>query len=279
MSKLVLIFGLSLIPFFAIANDQPECAKEYCIFPGSSASVVYYFHGAGGGLANWPDPAFYTMQIREYWRTQNLETPTVVAVSYGRWLFASPNSSPHSGLFEDFENRLRPEIEAKLTRKPSRRLLLGESMGAFNALQLSLRTDHYAKAAILCAVMDDNVGPFASTDELKKLIQESLAYKYAGPEELERMLARIRGAMKLARAYFPTPEEWAPFDPMNLAKTATTPTEFYLASGLHDEFASYEANEKFAGILRDRGIAVDWRPQWGGHCAVDIPSLARFLVD
>jgi hypothetical protein len=41
----------------------------------------------------------------------------------------------------------------------------------------------------------------------------------------------------------------------------------------------YEANEKFVGVLQRHGRQVKWHPQWGGHCAMDIPSLARFLVN
>jgi hypothetical protein len=34
----------------------------------------------------------------------------------------------------------------------------------------------------------------------------------------------------------------------------------------------------FAKTLKVRGANVEWRPQWGGHCAIDIVSLAAFLT-
>lgn len=152
-------------------------------------------------------------------------------------------------------------------------------MGAFNTLQLALRTPHYSKAAVLCAVVGDHLSPFSSEAELLEALRQSTAYKYHGEEGLEFMLSRIQGALHLARHFYPTLEEWNEFDPMSLALTSTTATDFYIASGFHDAFASYEGNVKLAEVLESKGLKVDWRPQWGGHCAIDIPSLARFLVE
>jgi pimeloyl-ACP methyl ester carboxylesterase len=282
---------LFLFSFSAFAQEAPgcvcdlsdeagQCLQTYCVHPGKSADVVYYFHGAGSSEGNWGEDAYYPAQIRAYWQEKGLPPPTVVAVSYGRtWLLAPKNSSSQSGLFEDFENRLRPLIEAGLGETPARRMVIGESMGAFNSLQLALRTPNYAKAAILCGVMHETLSPFSTEEELTEAIKASIAYRARGEEDVTPMLQRIQGALKLARDYYPTREEWMPFDPLALAASTTSPTSFYIASGLHDVFASYEGNEKLAKILASKNIPVDWRPQWGGHCAIDIPSVARFLVE
>lgn len=262
-------------------NDgMGKCVQGYCIHEGQTSDVLFYLHGGNGGLESWLDKGYFTSQIQDYWLNQGIPSPTVINITYGPgWLLTSKNSSPYSGLFEDFETRLRPKIESLLKVQPKRRLLLGESMGAFNALQLSLRTDNYSKAAILCGVVSEKASPFSSDSDLTEEIRKSSAFKYHGEVGLQQMLRRLKGALGLARQFYPTLIEWIGNDPLNWAERTTSRTDFYIASGFHDEFASYEGNAALAKTLTERNLKVDWRPQWGGHCAVDIPSVAKFLTD
>lgn len=283
--RAILLFLLLILPIHSFADcvcerqEGDSCSQGYCVHPGGSSSVLYYFHGMNGSLENWTQKGYYPNMIRRYWEQKGLEAPTVVSVSYGpEWLLASKNTSSYSGLFEDFELRMRPKIEASLGREVGKRMLLGESMGAFNSLQLALRTSHYDRAAILCAVLAENFSLDATEEQLQERIRASSAYQYYGEDSLDLILVQVTAAIELAKAFYPTQAEWQPFDPLELAKNSSSNTSFYLASGFYDEFAAFEGNEKLAEILRSRGRNIEWRPQWGGHCAIDIPSVAEFLV-
>lgn len=260
-------------------SNIEACEVGYCIYPGETKNVVYYFHGGGGNFRFWEDPYYYTSQITTFWKETGVKRPTVISVSFGKqFLFASKNSSPYSGLFEEFENRLRPLIESKLGFAPAGRTLVGESMGAFNSSQLALRTSNYKRAALLCSVLHKDIDPFSSELEIETAIKSSMAYAYYERPNLPLLKQTVGGALYLAREFFPTRSEWKPYDPINLAKTSSSKVEFYIASGLHDAFVNYEGNQEIVKILRSRNYRVDWRPQWGGHCAMDIPSLAQFLA-
>jgi hypothetical protein len=52
----------------------------------------------------------------------------------------------------------------------------------------------------------------------------------------------------------------------------------YLSNGLYDAYGNYEGTERLARVARLRGVATEWHPLYGGHCASDIPSLANFLL-
>ena len=85
----------------------------------------------------------------------------------------------------------------------------------------------------------------------------------------------------MARGFFPTAEEWDLVDPMKLATTVDIRhlPSLYVSVGFIDQYASYEATEDFVHILKKRGARIQWRPLWGPHCVMDIPSLASFLVN
>lgn len=52
----------------------------------------------------------------------------------------------------------------------------------------------------------------------------------------------------------------------------------YLSNGLYDAYGNYEGTERLARVARQRGVRTEWHPLYGGHCAIDIPSLANFLL-
>ena len=205
--------------------------------------------------------------------------PTVVSFSFGNeWLLASKNTSPVSGLFEFVIGEMIPSIEASLGGLRGRRLIMGESMGGINSLQLSLRTLLFRKAAVLCAPMGE-ISPFSTPEQVRSYAETTAAWQYYKGQE-KVVLDGISSLQEFGRAFFPTFADWELADPMVLARRSSgrVAPQFYLAAGFHDQFAIYEGNEVFAEILAAQGVPVEWRPQWGGHCAMDIPSLAEFLI-
>lgn len=257
----------------------------------STNTIVYYLHGAGNSEQVWFDDFFYTGQVREYWKVHSLPRPKVVSISFdfskfnpelGRsWLLVPKNAdSPVSGLFEYFQNVLIPEIDKVIGFTPKKRFVFGESMGGFNTALLGLKTAIFEKAAVICSPMAEGVTPFSSEDAKLSYMKTSIAWNYFSYIENghEIIMDRTTGMNKLLKAFVPTEGLWPDVDPIELAKMAKgSETSFYVTAGAHDPYLTYEGSQRFSEILQSQNVSSEWRPQWGGHCTVDIPSLARFL--
>jgi pimeloyl-ACP methyl ester carboxylesterase len=281
----------SLVSLQVSAADYTQTCKTfaapltggYCIHrPAHSRNpdVLYHFHGKGGSEQTWAEENFYTGQIRSFWKSRRMQPPTIVSVSFGKiWVLAKKNGSPISGLFETFVDKILPLIEKDLgIKKRGRRLLVGESMGGFNSTQMFFHTRLFRKIAILCAPLSD-LSPFASPKEVEEFIQGSKAWTYHETTDPDSMRKAVGEMVQLGQGFYPTEADWKGADPMELAtQVRRRMADVYLAAGMHDKYAVYEGNEKFDKLLRAKGVYVEWRPQWGGHCAMDIPSLARFLA-
>ena len=264
---------------FAATKLVTNCEKNaaplnggYCVTKtqgSTNQDVLYYFHGRGLNESAWLDDTYYTAQLRQQWDETREQAPIVVSISFGKdWILAQKNQSPYSGLFEVFIQGLLPKIETSLGGVKGRRLLLGESMGGFNSIQMALKTTLFEKVAILCAPIAE-ISPFSPTAEVEAYIRRTNADRSLVLELLE-----------MGKAFFPTTRDWQTASPLALAreyKKASAP-EFYLAAGYYDGYGLYSGNAKFGEILRRSGATINWRPQWGGHCAIDIESLARFLT-
>ena len=255
----------------------------YCIHvpqKSTSKDVLYYLHGRGNSEHTWAEEWFFPAQLRAEWAKQGTNPPIVVTVSFGpKWVLAEKNSSRFSGLFETFKTAVMPMIEAQMTGLSGRRMIMGDSMGGFNSVQLALKTNLFSRAAILCAPMTE-VSPFAPRSEIDAYVKRSRAYHYYGDDKDHTVMTAVGEALELVHAFFPTPAEWATANPLALAAAADwkVAPKFYVTVGFYDRFASYEANEAFVARLQARGLDVEWHPQWGGHCVMDIASLSRFLT-
>lgn len=283
-----------LSAFFLLVNSNAfggtHCNKfsaplsgGFCITRSETSQnpdFVYHLHGAGHSENTWQDDYYYTGQIRKFWEQHKAAEPTVISLSFGpRWLLAPVNSSRLSGLFEAVTQQIIPQLEKSLGELHGRRILLGESMGGFNAVQLAFKTRLFSKAAILCSPMPFETSPFSTEAEIKAEIEKSAAYQYYH-HDMTMILQKVESAAALSRTFFPTLDDWKAADPLELAQSVDPHDlpKLYVAVGLHDEYAAYEGNEKFVRRLQDKGVEVEWRPQWGGHCAIDIPSVANFLI-
>jgi hypothetical protein len=284
--------SLFLASFAAYAADPLHCSPletplpqqtgEVCIYPGAkNADVLYYLHGKDAGAETWGLDDFWSQQIRDFWKEKGLAAPTVVSVSLGGvWLLAPKTTAPGGfGMLDLFVGRVLPGIEAKLGGVKGRRILLGDSMGGFNALQLGMKTRLFAKVAALCAPMADGAGPFSSAPELEAFIRSSTAFK-SKRHTFEELLESFKTIQTVVGFFWGNDAEWKLSDPIQVARNlrGPLPVSFYLAAGYFDHYMTYEGNAVLAQQLKKSGTQVDWRPQWGDHCAVDIPSLASFLV-
>jgi hypothetical protein len=257
---------------FTPANSQHFTAGNlnYTVYRaenGVSDDIIYHLHGRNLDASVWNDDTYFTSQVQAYWQRSSLKPPTVVVVSYGPvWLLTPKTSKVESGLLDDFVARL-PEIESKVG-KPRHRILLGESMGGLNVLISGLRhPGMFSKIASLCpGVYLDS--PFSDSSTLRAGIKRT----GANPKI-------IYGVTQLAKQYVSNDEEWNAISPISLIERADQSyPELYLSCGLYDNYGNFEGTEALANLAIKRGVKTTWHPLYGGHCAIDIASLADFLA-
>ena len=239
----------------------------YTASSGVNEDIIYHFHGRNLDNTIWNDDTYFTSLIQSQWQKLNIKPPTVVVVSYGpEWLLTPKNLKEKSGLMDDFISNL-PFIESK-TGKPKNRILLGESMGGLNVLILGLsHPELFSKVASLCpGVYLDS--PFSDFEKLRSAVKRTGA---------DPKIAF--GIYTMARTYVSNEEEWKEISPIELMQKANNNyPELYLSCGLYDKFGNYEGSEYLANVANSKGIKTSWHPLYGGHCAIDISSLADFLI-
>lgn len=283
----ITVFSLSSLSYGADAcTPQPNdkscftCSKapvdfSYCVTQDEGShnpDVLYYLHGITFNEKTWRRKDFYPEMIRQVWKYENVEAPTVISVSFGpTWLLVDQNTSPKSGLLDVFLKAVMPRVEAGIGGVKGKRLLIGESMGGFNATQLVLKAPgEFSKAAILCPAITA-VSPYATPDEVKAYI----ARNKADPK-------KVALALQVSKYFVPDATTWDAIAPLSQAATRLndrTP-DMYLSCGSSDEYGFYEGVAKFADIASKNLNHFTWHPIFmGPHCSVDAGSVAHFLVN
>ncbi|MES2802632.1 MAG: alpha/beta hydrolase-fold protein [Bdellovibrionota bacterium] len=252
-----------------------ECFQEekfkYCVYKseqGVNGNIAYYLHGRNLDESTWNDETFYTSMVQKYWQENKLIPPTVVAISYGPiWLLSPKNAKEESGLLEHFLNKALPFIESKVGT-PKERILFGESMGGLNSLIAMFHSGVlFSKVASLCPGVY-NISPFSSLSEMKTVVTRT----GADPKI-------VYGILELSKKFISTEDDWDKISPLRLVEHASAlKSKLYLSCGLYDQYGNYEGNELLSQKMILKGFSVEWHPLYGGHCAIDVSSLAEFLA-
>lgn len=254
----------------AIKSCHSAGQLKYCVYrarSGTNGDIVYHLHGRNLDEQIWNDDTYWTSMVQASWQQAKVLPPTVVVVSYGpTWLLTPKGKQQESGLLDDFMARL-PDIDKKIGA-PRRRLLLGESMGGLNVLIAGLTHPRsFAKIASLCPGVYA-ISPFASFSAMRAALERTGADPKIG-----------FGVWILAKKYVADEDEWQRVSPINLITRANAQyPAMYLSNGLYDAYGNFEGTQMLADKATQRGVSVDWHPLYGGHCAIDVASLARFLV-
>jgi pimeloyl-ACP methyl ester carboxylesterase len=258
---------VSFIP--ASKSCHPAGRLNYCIYrakSGTNGNVIYHLHGRNLDEQIWNDDTYWTSMVQASWQRTKILPPTVVVISYGpTWLLVPKGKEQDSGLLEQFMAKL-PEIDKK-TGVPKQRLLLGESMGGLNVLIAGLTyPQSFAKIASLCPGVYAT-SPFGSLSEMKATLKRTGADPKIG-----------FGIWLMAKHHVADEGEWKRISPLELVKRANGQyPALYLSNGLYDAYGNFEGTQMLAEVAVQRGVSVEWHPLYGGHCAIDASSLARFL--
>jgi S-formylglutathione hydrolase FrmB len=254
---------------FAGGKDWRYCVHESDF--DDPQTLLYVFHGRGEDEHVWSSGSKYTGQIQNDWYTRGGRYPRVVTISFGPTWFITPKMSKKgTGLLDVFKTEVFAKIENHLGR-PQRRYLLGESMGGLNALSLAFNMPGaFNKVAAICPPLM----PMSPFDGYYQILVSGVRHGMKLGSLFELML--------LSRSLVADENEWNQVSPYYLAskKSLQRFPQLYLSTGIKDSYGSFEASQKLAQLISARTSQdrVQWRASSGGHCAVDIPSLAQFFV-
>lgn len=278
--QILLTFFLIHTSNSAFAEIRCEHSKlsstqvEWCIdkTEGSkNPDFVYAMHGGGHSAASWIRQNFFK-DLKTRWQQNHVDPPTIIVFSFGpSWLLGDMATAEHPALLPITINEVMPKIEAELGGLRGRRLLLGHSMGGYNGSELVLRTDLFAKVAILCAGLV-SLSPVAPPADIDAFLKRNPG---ARRSYVENTLAWIRSD-------FRTPENWNRHDPSRLILLKPRIPPFFVSCTKDDPYGFFEPSELLVEGLRGRRFPVEWYPlERGGHCASTpkvLEALARFLV-
>ena len=141
-------------------------------------------------------------------------------------------------------------------------------MGGLNVLIAGLTyPQSFVKIASLCPGVYAT-SPFASLPAMKATLKRTGADPKIG-----------FGVWWMAKTYVADEAEWKRISPLELITRGNARyPELYLSNGLYDAYGNFEGSQMLADQAAQRGVSVDWHPLYGGHCAIDATSLARFLA-
>lgn len=243
---------------------------RYCLSfnrESKSTAILYYLHGVGGDENSWSSAGHQTLEAS--WKARGIEEPAILTITLGSTWFLSEESGMFSRSTADvFVNGLIPSLEALLPQKPKERVLLGESMGGFNGIQLLAKTPTlWSRAALVCPAITA-VGPQATPMEVEEFITRQKPF---GRRDL---IERWLGKLKVA---FPTKPIWAKHNPIVLAQSASVDSPKVLIVGhAKDEFGFFEATAEFYDQLKNRGVRAEMVVALDqGHCQHNRESLER----
>jgi acetyl esterase/lipase len=273
------LFFLPLFFFsLSVAQGGSDCREEqgpipyrYCIHktPGSqNADVLYYLHGGGGNEHQWESSS---SGIRDAWAKSGHQAPVVITVSFGlAWFLVEKNSLETSRILSFFLSQVMPAMEKKALGGPAqRRMLMGSSMGGFNAFQLLLNAPPttFQKVAIVCGAFI-NLSPWASEKEI-----EEFARKIGVPAR------DLREFREIVQAFVPDEATWlSRVSPLDLALTRFRghPAKILVAGNSQDAHF-FEGSRLLAAAFRAGGVKVEEKIWPGYHCELDSAALADFL--
>lgn len=295
---LILTATLILLPF-AKAEDSSEkegqkiCETRdlqgvtfrYCAFIGDrkkNRDLVYFLHGAGGNEQQWlGDNMFDGAPLYSYWKRQRKAAPTVISISFqtGQWVVSDlPIPGQQLSYREIIEQQVFPYVEGRWPLgSKGRRMIMGTSMGGYNAYVLWLSSPQlYAKAAPLCAGVSD-LSPYAGNDEMEKLLNRKSGW-FNRPVKADA----LQTYKKIFGPFFQgSTEVWLKNRAQALvkAKGKYKNSRLYVSYNKGDEFGFGFFNKDFVDVLLGHGVSLTAVANNESHCVgVFTDGLAAFLV-
>jgi pimeloyl-ACP methyl ester carboxylesterase len=276
LSALVLTL-LFALPAIAIAGEEHhDCGSDtqgstsfqFCIDTPAkpSGDILWYFHGAFGSEQFWHDDPT-TSNIRRVWEANGQAEPTTISISLGKyWIMTEENK-----VYPDFVSQILPALEAKAGGLHGRRLLMGFSLGGFNAAQLVFHNGTLFQRVVLASPAFITVGPYSTQEEVNGYFERN-NISFTGH-------FKVNAYLELLGENYATQEIWMANDPLELGKNGLPPgTNLYLSAADGDDYGFHEGCSQFAQVAPARGAAVQWDSLHGEHKTINVAAVAAFLA-
>lgn len=257
--KVIIVITLLFFIFGCSTNVKNDCFKDkdfsYCITTSTnsaSTEIVYFFHGKGGS-----ETEFYTdfKQLINAWDSKSM--PTVVSISFGQiWLI---DSNKYDKIF----NKAIPEIENKIGKAITKRMILGESMGGFNSASIIAKNPKFFQKAMLNCPALITFSPFNVLEIPAYLVRTKAEYK------------NVLEFLALLAFNYSILDKYNNVSPFKLL-TSEAP-EMYVSCGNKDEYGFFEGDKAFVDLAKSKGIKAEYEELKGGHCVWNYKRIAEFL--
>lgn len=236
----------------------------------SNQEVIYYFHGILGNEYSWKQSSL-RLSLYQGAESKGTIPPQVITISLGDTWFIN-DVDRYMGTYTNrlvlFKEKIIPDIEQKLKLNVSKRYLIGESMGGYNAFQLAAKyPSNFQKAVILCAAFLP-VGPYSSNAEKQAFIARNKPWI-----QEEKLLQFMPAVLK----DFPNAESWTKNNPINIsANLQTTFPKSIISGNEYDEFGFREGDQIVAENLWKDGNEIEYfQVAKSSHCQHDKELLTR----
>ncbi len=276
--SLLLILSLCFSFLSSVAGAQ-TCGQQklndrtykYCVSQGQGAAqqnVLWYFHGIFEDERRlWTKKEIN--KIQEGWKKRGIPQPTIIAISLGgKWLAKENITTGKTSIANDITTQILPYLEKTFVGQVRQRMVLGKSMGGFNALQSILRTKvRIDKVAFVCPAFFP-IHPNSTKQEVEDYKKRHLGYIKS---------FYISYVQSWTKKEFPSESAYAPHHPYRRVADLPKTLPVFLSVGGQDSFGFNEGTEYLAAFLKNRNQPIVYKPIAGSHCAYDVDELSAFL--
>ncbi|MFV8259055.1 alpha/beta hydrolase-fold protein [Bdellovibrio bacteriovorus] len=256
--------------FICDSEELQGVRFKYCYRDPDSANnndIVYFFHGLNGSEKTWHRQFLGTRTIQDWWELRGYR-PRIISVSFGpQWLLVNNKRYP---LLPAFTRVIMPFVEKKVGGlKGGQRHIIGQSMGGFNAAEISLKNPGmFSKVALLCPALA-TISPFASDREIDAYIRRTGALRC----QVEKM-------QRISQSVFVDKKDWDNHDPLRLISRYPKGKKprFYVSIGRNDGYGFQEGSAAFIKGAQAFSFLFSWVPVPGPHCNFKRIGTANFIM-
>lgn len=284
---LFLLFFLNNIQVFAFSEQDfssngskvwcdsqtaSEINFKFCIYDPQknkkSNDIIYFFHGLDGNEKTWFTQFLGTRLIHNLWRHWGYH-PRIITVSFGpRWILAN---NERYGYLHFLRTYVMPLLERKIGGlNGGQRHLIGQSMGGFNAAEISLKFPGlFSRVALLCPAIT-SIGPYSDDKEIEKYVKRTGA---------DRNL--VYDLIQIGREFFTDQEDWENNNPLSLIRHYKAPkkSKYFISVGVEDGYGFYEGSKKFKIMAKLKRFSSKMITVPGDHCNFSRSGAARFILN
>jgi pimeloyl-ACP methyl ester carboxylesterase len=255
-------------------TSDSRATVKYCIYQNSPTpkSTIWFFHGLGDDQNVFIDPQGSRISYRHF--MEQVSEVRIVAISYGLLWMLTPSSvrtqEPQQGTIDVFRNQIIPYVQS-LTTLPRPWVVMGQSMGGFNAAQLCAGAPDLWQKCVLLNSMMPSCDPFTG----------ALA---GGLNPIGGGFGYINichpGPDAMVKDQF-TPSEYSSYQPVETLKRAIQLPKTYVTACELDDFGLFTGPKSWSIQADALGHDIRWSPKTTDcdHYGWPVEEVVEFLTE